>query len=67
MQISYNATGVKIWNLFVFSKNFIAKNFEVKKIRSCATRAEMFRERAFENVARGFSTSEIILEPEVRH
>ena len=33
MQISYNATRVKIWNLFLFSKNFIAKNFEVKKIR----------------------------------
>ena len=33
MQISYNATRVKIWNLFLFAKNFIAKNFEVKKIR----------------------------------
>ena len=67
MQISYNATRVKIWNLFLFSKNFIAQNFEVKKVRSGATRAEMFRERVFENLARGFSTSGIILEPEVRH
>ena len=58
MQISYNATRVKIWNLFLFSKNFIAKNFEVKKSRrkkkfevkknrSCATRVEMFREPTF--------------------
>ena len=65
MQISYNATRVKIWNLFLFAKNFIAKNFEVKKIRrekkfevkknrSCATRVEMFREPIFENLARGF-------------
>ena len=34
MQISYSATRVKIWNLFFLSKNFIAQNFEVKKIRS---------------------------------
>ena len=67
MQISYNATRVKIWNLFLFSKNFNAKNFEVKNIRSGATRAEMFREPIFENLARGFSTSKILLEPEVRH
>ena len=78
MQISYNATRVKIWNLFLFSKNFIAKNFEVKKIRrkkkfevkknrSCATRVEMFREPIFENLARGFSASKILLEPEARH
>ena len=31
MQNSYNATRVKIWNLFLLSKNFIAKKFEVKK------------------------------------
>ena len=34
MQNSYNATRVKIWNLFLLSKNF-----EVKKIRASATRA----------------------------
>ena len=39
MQNSYNATRVKIWNLFLLSKNFIAINFEVKKIRASATRA----------------------------
>ena len=39
MQNSYNATRVKIWNLFLLSKNFMAKNFEVKKIRASATRA----------------------------
>ena len=39
MQNSYNATRVKVWNLFLLSKNFIAKNSEVKKIRAGATRA----------------------------
>ena len=40
MQISYYATRGKIWNLiFFFSINFIAQNFEVKKLRPSATRA----------------------------
>ena len=39
MQIPYYATRVKICNLFIFSKNFIAKNLELKKIRSSETRA----------------------------
>ena len=40
MQISYYATRVKIWNLFFFlSINFIAQNFEVKKLRPSATQA----------------------------
>ena len=43
------------------------KNLKLKKNRSCATRVEMFREPIFENLARGFSTSKILLEPEVRH
>ena len=78
MQISYNATRVKIWNLFLFAKNFIAKNFEVKKIRRkknlklkkialARPGSKCSETPIFENLARGFSTSKILLEPEVRH
>ena len=39
MQIPYYATRVKICNLFIFSKNFIAKTLELRKFRSSATGA----------------------------
>ena len=53
---------------FFFSPKILSpKILKLKLIRSCATRAEMFREPIFENLVRGFSTSKILLEPEVRH
>ena len=48
LQISHNynaITHVKIWNLFLYSKNFIAKNFEVKKIHSSASQALLVKHR----------------------